>query len=61
MHLNVQSLISKLEEIEILLHTSSIDFFCVSEHWLPYSLPNIGENFINVASFNRQKFKNDFL
>nr|CAI5829164.1 unnamed protein product [Callosobruchus analis] len=34
LHLNIQSLRSKVSEIEIILNENSIDCLCVNEHWL---------------------------
>jgi len=32
-HLNIQSIVNKLDYVEILLHSNNIDVFCVSETW----------------------------
>jgi hypothetical protein len=58
MHVNIQPISSKIEELEVYLDANSVDIFCVSEHWLTCQINSIGRNFINATTFCRSKFKN---
>ena len=58
MHINIQSLISKVEELEVYLDANNVDILCISEHWLRCKINSIGNNFINMSTFCRTKFKN---
>ena len=57
-HLNIQSVNSKIEELEIFLEQENIDILCLTEHWLKNELNNIGPNYVCIASFSRTKYEN---
>ena len=48
-HLNAQSILAHIEEIELLLIERKIDILCVSETWLDAS---IQDSFIHILDFN---------
>ena len=48
-HLNAQSILAHIEEIELLLIERKIDILCVSETWLDAS---IKDSFIHILDFN---------
>ena len=58
MYINIQSLISKVEAIEVYLDANNVNILCLSEHWLRCKINSNGNKFINLSNFCRTKFKN---
>lgn len=56
LHVNVQSLLNKIDELHLALDDNSFDILCVSEHWLNYeNLKMINlPNYCLVSSFCRE-------
>ena len=48
-NINAQSLITKLNEIKLLLESEDLDILCRSETWLQ---PNIADDLISIAGYN---------
>ena len=48
-HLNAQSLLAHINELELLIIERKIDILCVSETWLDTS---VQDTFIHVLNFN---------
>ena len=53
-HINAQSLITKLDEIKLLIENEDLDILCISETWLQ---PNILDDLISIKNYN--VFSND--
>ena len=53
-HINAQSLITKLDEIKLLIENEDLDILCISETWLE---PNILDDLISIKNYN--VFRND--
>lgn len=53
-HLNIRSLISKRDQISVLLLDSNLDYLCLTESWLHSNVPN---NMIDIAGY--QCFRTD--
>lgn len=56
LHLNVQSITNKVDELNLLLDSNQIDILCLSEHWLPFNkLEKIKlKNYNLISSFCRK-------
>ena len=48
-HLNIRSLLKKIDEIKILIHENSFDILAISETWLSDKIPN---ELVNIPGFN---------
>ena len=48
-HLNIRSLLKKIDEIKILIHQNSFDILAISETWLSDKIPN---ELVNIPGFN---------
>ena len=48
-HLNAQSLLSHIDEVEILMEERNVDILCISETWLDSC---IQDSFINLYNYN---------
>ena len=48
-HINVNNLSNKLNELNLFLNTNSVDFLGVSESWLTDDTP---DSFINIPGYN---------
>ena len=48
-HINAQSLITKLDEIKLLIENEDLDILCISETWLQ---PNILDDLISIKNYN---------
>ena len=46
-HINVQSLIQKLDEIKLLIENEDLDILCISKIWLQ---PNIPDDLISIKN-----------
>ena len=53
-HLNIRSLLKKIDEIKILIHQNSFDILAISETWLSDKIPN---ELVNIPGFN--VYRND--
>jgi len=53
-HLNIRSLISKRDQISVLLMDSNLDYLCLTESWLQSNIPT---NMIDIAGY--QCFRKD--
>ena len=53
-HLNIRSLLKKIDEIRILIHQNSFDILAISETWLSDKIPN---ELVNIPGFN--VYRND--
>ena len=60
MHLNVQCIRNKIEQLEICLFENKVDIVCISEQWLNvYEVKFFKLNGYKLAPiFRRQQFKN---
>lgn len=52
-HINIQSLFNKLDELDLLINSENIDILCISEHWLK-------EHSIKYCNFNTMTVANAF-
>ena len=48
-HIDAQSLISKLDEIKLLIENEDLDILCISETWLQ---PNVLHDLISIKNYN---------
>ena len=48
-HLNIRSLLKKIDEIKILIHQNSFDILAISETWLSDKIPN---ELVNIPGLN---------
>lgn len=48
-HINAQSLLSQIDEIELLIKNRNIDILCISETWLD---EGIKDSFVQISDFN---------
>ena len=48
-HLNIRSLLPKIEEIRLLLESTQLDVFCITETWLDHT---VGTGEIKVDRYN---------
>jgi exonuclease III len=61
LHLNIRSLVNKIDALEIELAgmQDEVDILCITEHWIPKALENtvVVNNYKPVAMFSRQSKK----
>lgn len=56
MYVNVQSLVNKLEQLELIARMDNVDIFCLSEHWLSFeNLTNVNLLGYSLSSFYCRK------
>lgn len=48
-HINIRSILPKIDQIQNLLTDSNLDFLCISETWLTSNVPT---NLINIPGYN---------
>lgn len=60
LHLNVQCIRNKIEQIELCLHENNVDVICITEHWLNmFETESIKlHGYVLSAIFCRKQFKN---